>query len=178
MTDVGPRRSAVWGVAAPATEAVLQREISRWNLFDRRSITEAILPRQLMVRAMTLKPDIRLGRLELRIMHVVWDRGRATVHEVLADLGGSPPPAYSTILTMMRKLEAKGYLRHEVQDRTYVYSPTLSRQDVRRALLMDILDRLFDGSPALLFESLLDQERIGPGVVAKIETLLRKRKKK
>jgi len=69
-----------------------------------------------------INSDIRLGRLELQIMNVVWDRGKATVHDVKNALSRRKP-AYSTILTMMRKLEVKGYLEHEVDGRTYVYRP-------------------------------------------------------
>jgi len=60
---------------------------------------------------MSKKPsEIRLGRLELQIMSVVWDKGTATVHDVKEALSRGRKPAYSTILTMMRKLETKGYL--------------------------------------------------------------------
>jgi predicted transcriptional regulator len=86
--------------------------------------------------------EIRLGRLELQIMVVVWDKGRATVHDVKEALSQGRKPAYSTILTMMRKLEAKGYLVHAVQDRTYVYRATISRHDVRQSLLGDARTRL------------------------------------
>ena len=58
--------------------------------------------------------EIRLGRVELQIMNVVWQRGKATVHDVKDALSRGRKPAYSTILTMMRKLEAKGYLEHDV----------------------------------------------------------------
>jgi BlaI family penicillinase repressor len=104
--------------------------------------------------------EIRLGRLELQIMNVVWKGGRATVRDVWEALARGRKPAYSTILTMMRKLEAKGYLEHEVQDRTYVYWTTISRHDVRRSMLGDLLERVFEGSPALLLSSLVEQGRI------------------
>ena len=102
---------------------------------------------------MSKKPsEIRLGRLELQIMNVVWDRETASVHDVKDALTQGRKPAYSTILTMMRKLEAKGYLTHEVDDRTFVYHATVSRQTARHGLLGDLLDRVFEGSPALLDE--------------------------
>jgi len=79
--------------------------------------------------------EIRLGKLELQIMSVVWDRGKATVHEVKDVLGKGRKPAYSTILTMMRKLEAKGYLEHTADGRTYVYHPLISRQQAEHGLV-------------------------------------------
>lgn len=121
--------------------------------------------------------DIRLGRLELQIMNVVWDRGRATVHDVKDTISRGRKPAYSTILTMMRKLEAKGYLSHDVDDRTYVYRPTISRQTVRQGVIGDLLDRLFEGSPSLLLNSLVEQNRISEEELREIRKLITKRRK-
>ena len=119
--------------------------------------------------------EIRLGRLELQIMNVVWDRGKATVHDVKSALCHRKP-AYSTILTMMRKLEAKGYLEHDVDDRTYVYRSTVSREAVRHGVLGDILDRLFDGSASLLLNSLAEQNRISEKDQRQIKKLIQERK--
>jgi BlaI family transcriptional regulator, penicillinase repressor len=119
--------------------------------------------------------EIRLGRLELRIMNAVWEKKQATVHDVLSVLTMAPRLAYSTILTMMRKLEAKGYLAHDVADRTYVYRPTVSRDEVRHGVLGDILDRLFEGSPSLLLNSLVEQNHISEKELQKIQKLIRER---
>ncbi len=119
--------------------------------------------------------EIRLGKLELQIMNVVWDSGKATVHDVKRALSARKP-AYSTILTMMRKLEAKGYLEHDVHDRTYVYRSTISRQAVRHGVLGDILDRLFDGSALLLLNSLAEQNRISEKDLRQIKKLIKERK--
>lgn len=121
------------------------------------------------------KSGIRLGRLELQIMNVVWSRGKTTVHEVRDELSDGRKPAYSTILTMMRKLEAKGYLKHEVDDRTYVYAPTISRRAVRHSLLGDLVDRLFEGSSSLLLTSLVEQNRITDQELREIQELVKKR---
>jgi BlaI family penicillinase repressor len=121
--------------------------------------------------------DIRLGRLEMQIMNVVWDRGHATVHDVKDTISRGRKPAYSTILTMMRKLEAKGYLSHDVDDRTYVYRPTISRQTVRQGVIGDLLDRLFEGSPSLLLNSLVKQNRISEEELREIRKLITKRRK-
>jgi BlaI family penicillinase repressor len=111
---------------------------------------------------MTKKKDseIRLGRMEMQIMNVVWEKGKATVHDVKDALGKGRKPAYSTILTMMRKIEAKGYLEHDVDNRTYVYRPTISQNVARRSILGDILERLFEGSPTLLLNSLVEQKQV------------------
>jgi predicted transcriptional regulator len=121
--------------------------------------------------------EIRLGRLELQIMNVVWDKGQATVHDVKDVISRGRKPAYSTILTMMRKLEAKGYLSHDVDDRTYVYRATISRQTVRQGVIGDLLDRLFEGSPLLLLNSLVEQNRISERELREIRKLISKRRK-
>ena len=117
----------------------------------------------------------RLGRLEAQIMNVVWKRGSATVHEVRDTLGRGRKPAYSTILTMMRKLEAKGFLEHGVQDRKYVYRAAIDQQRVRRSVIHDLVERLFEGSPALLVSSLLEQEGVSDEEMAEIRKLMRTR---
>ncbi len=120
----------------------------------------------------------RLGRLETRIMNVVWEKGTASVHDVRDALGGSRKSAYSTILTMMRNLEAKGYLKHEVEDRKYLYRAVVDQQRVRRNVLSDLVQRLFNGSPALLVNSLLQQSDVSPEEMAEIRRLLRDKEAK
>ncbi len=122
--------------------------------------------------------EIRLGRLELQIMNIVWEKGNATVHDVKDVLGKGRKPAYSTILTMMRKLEVKGYLEHDVDDRTYIYRPTISQQAARRGILGDIVDRLFEGSPSLLLNSLVEQDHINEKELKQIQKLIKERGKK
>jgi len=128
--------------------------------------------------AETKKSDIRLGKLEMQIMNVVWEKGQATVREVKDALSQGKKPAYSTILTMMRKLEAKGYLEHHVDYRTYVYRPAISRRTVRHGILGDLLDRLFEGSPSLLLNSLIEQNRVSEKELMDIQKLISSRRKK
>ena len=128
---------------------------------------------------MTKKIDqeIRLGKLELSIMKVVWRRRHATVHDVMDDISQNRKPAYSTILTMMRKLEAKGYLQHTEDRRTYVYSATISKQKVRQSVLLDMLERVFDGSPTLLLASLVEQNQISQKELTEIRKVITEHQK-
>jgi len=121
--------------------------------------------------------EIRLGRLELQIMQVVWDKGTATVHDVKEALTRGRKPAYSTILTMMRKLEAKGYLEHDVADRTYVYRAMVTRQTARQSMLGDLLQRVFEGSPSLLISSLVEQNQLTQQELSEIKKLIAERRK-
>lgn len=119
--------------------------------------------------------EIRLGRMELQIMNVVWDKAKATVHDVKDVLGKGRKPAYTTVLTMMRKLEAKGYLEHDEVERAYVYRATISRARVRQNVVGDLCDRLFDGSPSLLLMSLVEQDMVDEKELRQIKKLIRKR---
>ncbi len=116
--------------------------------------------------------SVRLGRLEAEIMNVVWERTKATVREVSDALPRKR--AYSTVLTMMRNLEAKGYLSHKVRDRTYVYRAEIERSLARSSILAELIERLFDGSPSLLVTSLVEDDLVDEEELEKIQRLIEK----
>jgi predicted transcriptional regulator len=124
----------------------------------------------------TKDADIRLGRLELQIMNVVWEKGTATVYDVKEALGKGRKPAYTTILTVMRNIEAKGYLEHNVDNRTYIYRATISKKAVQHGILGDILERFFEGSPFLLMNSLVEQNKISMEELVQIKQLIKETK--
>ena len=95
-----------------------------------------------------------LTRRERQIMDVVYARGRATVAEVLAGL--ADPPSYSTVRTLLRLLEEKGQLRHEVAGPRYVYVPTVPREKARRSALRNVIQTFFGGSTEDTMAALLD----------------------
>ena len=80
-------------------------------------------------------------------MKVVWGMKRATVRQVYETLRERRSIAYTTVMTMMRILEEKGYLKRALVDRAHVYQPARPRQQVIGAMLRDFLDRVFDGAP-------------------------------
>ena len=84
-------------------------------------------------------------------MKVVWDKGRVTVRDVYEALQETRPVAYTTVMTMMRILQEKGYLTKATNDRAHVYRPAKPSQQVIGGMVRDFLDRVFDGaSDALL----------------------------
>ena len=83
-------------------------------------------------------------------MKVVWGLKRATVRQVYEALREKRPVAYTTVMTMMRILEQKGYLKKTLQDRAHVYQPSKPRQQVIGAMVRDFLERVFDGAPDAL----------------------------
>jgi predicted transcriptional regulator len=92
-------------------------------------------------------PTSTLTPQELAIMKVVWAIKRATVRQVYETLREKRPIAYTTVMTMMKILEEKGYLKKALVDRAHVYQPVKPRQQVIGAMLRDFLDRVFDGAP-------------------------------
>jgi predicted transcriptional regulator len=92
-------------------------------------------------------PHPTLTPQELAIMKVVWAVKRATVRQVYETLREQRTIAYTTVMTMMKILEDKGYLKKVLVDRAHVYQPVKPRQQVISAMLRDFLDRVFDGAP-------------------------------
>jgi predicted transcriptional regulator len=97
---------------------------------------------------------------ELAIMKVVWRLDKATVREVYEALRDKRPVAYTTVMTMMRILEDKGYLKKTLVDRAHVYRPAQKRQQVVGVMVRDFLDRVFDGAPADLLVHLARDNKL------------------
>ena len=91
-------------------------------------------------------------------MKVVWELGAATVKDVCEAISLTKPTAYTTILTLMGILEAKGALVHERAGRAFVYTPLLSRQQATQNQVMDMLTRFFDGAPEKMVEYVVKNE--------------------
>ena len=105
------------------------------------------------------KKDKRLlGKVELMIMRAIWEHGEATVRQVRDAIAEKRDLAYSTVMTMMRKLEQKGLLDHRVEERTYVYRPLVSRDEVEGSMLRDLLHNVFEGSYQQLVNALVEHE--------------------
>ncbi len=107
---------------------------------------------------MARHPSPGLTDAELHIMRVLWDRGRATVGEVLEHLERSPKPAYNTVLTLLRILEDKGYVSHQKSGRAFTFLPVMAETEARRSALSQLLSRFFDNSPERLMLSLLGRD--------------------
>jgi predicted transcriptional regulator len=107
-------------------------------------------------------------------MQVVWRKGRATVAEVAAALPKGLDLAYNTVLTTMRILEAKGYLRHsKAKDaRAFVYRPAVGRAEATRNAVRQLLGRFFGDSPEDLVLNLLEDETLGEAELSNIRKLL------
>ena len=113
-----------------------------------------------------------LTEAELRIMNVLWDRGSATVHEVLEALPSKPTLAYNSVLTIVRILEKKAYVKHVKDKRAHVYVPQVDRRDATRSEVRHLMSRFFGNSPELLVLNILEEKSIDPEEVARLRQLL------
>jgi predicted transcriptional regulator len=117
------------------------------------------------------KKSPTLTEAELRLMDVLWSRGEATVSDVVVALG-DPPLAYNTVLTTLRILERKGYVKHRAAGRAFVYAPQVDRDEARSNVIDYVVSRFFDNSPRELMLKLLDAEGIDEREAARLRALL------
>jgi predicted transcriptional regulator len=97
---------------------------------------------------------VSLGERELDVMTVLWKRSSGTVTEVQEALG--TPLAYTTVLTILRNLEAKGFVSREEEGRAHRYYPKVKQRTAQRRALRRLIDTLFLGSPEALLSQLVD----------------------
>jgi predicted transcriptional regulator len=126
---------------------------------------------------MTTGPGLRLGDLQLRIMRILWQRGQATVAEVLDGLGRGTQLAYTTVATMLRKMEARGLVRHRVDGRTFIYKALVGEEQVSRKMTDHLLERLFQGSLSGMVSHLLSTHEVSADELAELERLIAQRKR-
>ncbi len=99
----------------------------------------------------------------MEVLHHVWELGRATVADVHALVLRDRKVAYTTVMTVMKNLSEKGFLRFDRDGASYVYSAARTPDDVRGELLEALLDKVFHGSPTALVQTLVRRENISPG---------------
>ena len=117
----------------------------------------------------------RLTPLEGHIMDVLWEQAPTTVRQVQERLQPTKPMAYNTVLTVMRVLRDKGHLRSERQGRADVYRPTVSREQMGKRSLGEVMQLFFAGSAKNLVSKLLDSEEISEEEIAEIRREIDKR---
>ena len=109
---------------------------------------------------------------EARVMAVLWRQQPATVADVLAALKKKRPVSYSTVQTILRILETKGYVTHEKVARAFYYRPRVDERQARRRALRHLVARLFDNSPSLLVLNVLEDERLAADELARVKKLI------
>jgi predicted transcriptional regulator len=111
-----------------------------------------------------------LTEAELRVMDALWTKGSATVQQVLDSLPGQL--AYNSVLTTIRVLERKGYLKHKKDGRAHIYIPVIARDEASRSAVRQLVTRFFRNSHELLVLNLLEDERISAEELRRLRQLL------
>jgi predicted transcriptional regulator len=123
------------------------------------------------------KKSPNLTESELRLMEVIWQKGSATVAEVADGLPKSLGLAYNTVLTTLRILEGKGYLRHTTakDSRAFIYTPLVSREQASRTAVGLLLGRFFGGSAKALVLDLIEDEKLNDAELKRVRELLKEK---
>ena len=121
---------------------------------------------------MARKRSPALTDAEARVMAVLWHRQTATVGDVVDALSAKRAVTYSTVQTILRILETKGYVVHDKVARAFVYRPVVDERQARRRALRHLVTRLFNGSPSLLVLNVLEDEQIDSEELKKLKKLI------
>jgi predicted transcriptional regulator len=114
----------------------------------------------------------RLSGLQLAVMRVLWRLRRATVAEVQASLDADRPLAYSTLATILKRMEGKGVVRHVVEGRTFIYEPVVAANQVGYSVLNDLVENVFAGRPSELVSHLLESHEMQGDELARIKHMI------
>jgi len=118
------------------------------------------------------KKSPTLTEAELRLMDVLWQKGPVTVHGILEALPPRPALAYNSVLTTIRILEKKGYVRHVKEGRAHVYMPLVKREEATRFEIKNLVGRFFQNSHELLLLNILEDKSISADELTRLKQLL------
>lgn len=120
--------------------------------------------------------EFSLTDREASLMEILWDHGPSTVTEVRAALADEL--AYTTVLTILRNLEGKGYVTHEEEGRAHRYSAVVARDTAQRSALQALKHKLFQGSSELLLTRLVAEKDLSRAQIERIQQLLDQKPRK
>ncbi len=119
-----------------------------------------------------------LTEAELRIMDVLWQRGSGTVQQVLDALPPKPALAYNSVLTTVRVLEKKGFVKHIKDGRAHVYAPLIEQKDAKRSEIRHLVSRFFKNSHEQLVLNILEERGLDPQELNRLRQMLERSNKK
>ena len=119
-----------------------------------------------------MKEPVNLTDLQLAIVRILWERSECTVVEVQEALAPERRLAQTTVATILTRLEKRRIVRHDAKGRLFVYRALVTEPQVRRSMVADLTDLLFDGSPAALISHLLSEKRIAAEDLAEVKRLI------
>jgi BlaI family transcriptional regulator, penicillinase repressor len=123
-------------------------------------------------RSLPPKKSQTLTEAELRLMEVLWQKGPATVQQVVESLPKRAPLAYNSVLTTIRILESKGYVRHVKDGRAHVYTPLVQRKEATRSEIRRLVGRFFGDSHELLVLNILEDEGLDASELKRMRAML------
>jgi len=126
---------------------------------------------------MKRKPLDDLGELQRTVLETVWDLGEASVHRVRKRLNGRRKLAYTTVLTVMQKLEKAGWLEHRSEGKSYVYTPALSREEAGAGSVRGFLKRAFEGDAMTLFQHLIRESDLSDEELNELRAMIEEKRK-
>ena len=126
---------------------------------------------------MASRPYDSLGQLQRRVMDAVWHLREASVQQVRQHIDPAQSLAYTTVLSVMQKLEKQGWLRHRTAGRAYLYQPARSREQVGSGALRTVLERIFAGDRLLMFQRLVDDHDLSDADLAALRDMIDQRRK-
>lgn len=121
---------------------------------------------------------MRLGELQLDILRALWSLGSGTVADVQKALPRGDALAYTTVATMLRKMEARGLVTHREEGRRFVYAAAVTEEQVSTDMAGAVLDRVFDGRLADMVQHLLSTREVSANELDELERLVKARRKK
>ena len=121
---------------------------------------------------MRKKSLTHLGETEMEVLHHVWDLGEATVADVRTRILDDRDVAYTTVMTVLKKLADKGYLTYRKDGRSYVYAANRRPDEVQHSLLRRLMDKGFHGSPIALVQTLVRRESLSDAERRELKALL------
>lgn len=121
--------------------------------------------------------NLRFGQVQYQIMQVIWNNERVNARDITDTLNKTKPIAHSTVQTLLRKLEQKGAVAHDIEDRTFIFFPLVKREKVTQFGIRDIIDRMFAGSPGALVSNLIENEKFTTQELAEIKKMICDREK-
>jgi BlaI family transcriptional regulator, penicillinase repressor len=116
-------------------------------------------------------PELSFGRVQMRIMQILWAKKRATAREITDAMNEYEPTAHSTVQTLIRTLEQKGAITHDVDDRTFVFYPLVKDEKVLLGALREFIDLMFNGSAEGLVAYLVKNDNLSQDELKKVSDL-------
>ena len=118
-----------------------------------------------------------LGELQRAVLEIVWERGEASVHDVLRQLDRRKKLAYTTALTVLQKLEKAGWLEHRSEGKSYVYTPAVSREQAGAGSVRGFLSRVFEGDAVAMFQHLIRESDLSDEELRELRRMIDEKRK-